>query len=190
MKKRMGGGPWKNKSMLGWGSQNMQGVPVKIMWGKGVGKITYAKRLLTKCGGGRRRNKICEKVEKIKICTWCRGGLTNVSIPPPSLRISNGIAIRACRVQEGKDENFMDSESILTSLLPHGCDKMKMLSCQGVWYDEVYVDKESRGPVYVKSASPTKNQNQWTNDVFLDCSLSKPYMKSKLMMFFRWWVGS
>ncbi len=39
-----------------------------------------------------------------------------------------------------------------------------------------------RGPAYVKTASPTNHQNQWKNDVILDCSLSKPYMKSKLII--------
>ncbi len=33
-----------------------------------------------------------------------------------------------------------------------------------------------RGPAYVKTASPTNHQNQWKNDVILDCSLSKSYM--------------
>ena len=32
-----------------------------------------------------------------------------------------------------------------------------------------------RGPAYVKTESPTIQQNQWKNDVILDCSLSKPF---------------
>ncbi len=38
-----------------------------------------------------------------------------------------------------------------------------------------------RGPAYLKTAFPTNHQNLWKNDVILDCSLSKPYMQSKLI---------
>ena len=42
-----------------------------------------------------------------------------------------------------------------------------------------------RGPAYVKTSSPTNHQNQLNNDVIIDCSLSKPYMESKLMTFYK-----
>ncbi len=40
-----------------------------------------------------------------------------------------------------------------------------------------------RGPAYVKTAFLTNHQNQWKNDVILDCSLSKPYMVLRLQIY-------
>ena len=42
-----------------------------------------------------------------------------------------------------------------------------------------------RGPAYLKTAYPTNHQNQWNNDFIFYCSLSKLYMESKLMTFYK-----
>ncbi len=36
-----------------------------------------------------------------------------------------------------------------------------------------------RGPAYVETASPTNQQNQWKNDVIMECSLSDKFYPTK-----------
>ena len=47
-----------------------------------------------------------------------------------------------------------------------------------------------RGPRRVKIVTHVNGGNRWNNAIFLDFSLTKPYMQSKLMMFSRWWFVS
>ncbi len=50
----------------------------------------------------------------------------------------------------------------------------------------VYIKSILRGPAYVKTASPTIHQNQWKNDVILDCSFDR--LKSRKIAFIHWFL--